>query len=88
MLDDLTLSKVLSHEKVKGQDYLKRGNFRHRYQTFVPFAKIDIKASKENPARLTTAVDDMRVTKYGIQMIDDMPSPAIVLLNLPGGVIG
>ena len=70
-------------KELKVENYLKRGNFRHEYRTFVPFAEIDIKASKENPARLTTAVDDVRVTKYGIEMIDDVPFPAIVLLNLP-----
>jgi hypothetical protein len=70
-------------KELKVENYLKRGQFRHEYRQFVPFSEIDMKASRENPARLTTAVDEVRVTKYGVEMIDKVQFPAIVLLDLP-----
>jgi hypothetical protein len=70
---------------LKVENYLKRGQFKYTYQQFVSFADIDIKASKENPARMTRAIDDLRVTKYACEMIDGVEFPAIVLLNLSGG---
>lgn len=69
----------------KVENYLKRGQYKHTHNVFVPFSDMDLKASKENPARLTTAIDEIRVTKYGIQLIDKVEFPAIVLLNLPPG---
>lgn len=69
----------------KVENYLKRGGYKYTLHKFVSFNDIDLKASKENPARLTRAIDDGVVTKYGIEMIDGVEFPAIVLLNLPPG---
>lgn len=66
----------------KVENYLKRGQYKHSFQV-VPLADIDMVASKENPARLTTAIDMNRVNKYGCEMLDGVDFPAIVLLNLP-----
>jgi hypothetical protein len=70
---------------IKVENYLKRGQYKYVHQQFVPFSAIDMKASKENPARLTRALDDLRVNKYGIEMLDGIEFPPIVLLNLPPG---
>jgi hypothetical protein len=66
----------------KVENYLKRGQYKFDHKT-IPLADIDMTASKENPARLTTAVDADRVTKYGCEMIDGVEFPAIVVLNQP-----
>lgn len=67
----------------KVENELKRGQYKYDYKAAVPLAEIDMVASKENPARLTRTVDELRVNKYGCQMIDGHEFPAIVLLNLP-----
>jgi hypothetical protein len=69
-------------KELKVENHLKRGQYRYDFKK-VPIADIDMVASKENPARLTTAVDLERVNKYGIEMLDGVDFPAIVLLNLP-----
>jgi hypothetical protein len=72
-------------KELKTDNFLKRGLYKYEYRQFVPFTEIDIKASKENPARLTRAIDDDKVTKYGVEMLDGVEFGAIVLLNLPPG---
>lgn len=72
-------------EEPKVENLLKRGHYKHDFKKTVPIAEIDMVASKENPARLTRTIDDLRVQKYGCEMIDGVEFPAIVLLNLPQG---
>jgi len=68
----------------KTENFLTAGQYKWRYVAKVGFAEIDVKTSKENPARLLRRVDEDRAISYGLAMEDGTEFPAIVLLTIEG----
>lgn len=68
----------------KTENYLTSSQYSWE-RVMVPFAEIDMKASKENPARLTRHINEEVVFEYALAMEAGVPFPAIVLLRLDPG---
>lgn len=59
----------------------KRGNYKFEYKTKIPFADIDLAASKVNPARLNRKIDEGTVLQYACAMDEGAVFPGIVCLR-------
>jgi len=69
---------------IKTENFLTAGQYKWRYYPKIDFSEIDIKTSKDNPARLLRRVDEDRAISYGLAMEDGTEFPAIVLLTIDG----
>lgn len=70
----------------KTEQFLTHGAWQWVYHQRVAFSDIDLKASRENPSRLLSRVDEDRVESYALAMQDKVEFPAIVLLALDPAV--
>jgi len=70
----------------KTEQFLTHGAWKWEYQAHVLFSDIDRKASRENPSRLLSRVDEERVQSYGLAMEGGVEFPAIVVLALDPAV--
>ena len=71
-------------QEQKTEQFLKHGGWEWAYNALVPVTDIDIKASRENPARWKRRIDVDRVEQYMIRMGNGIEFPAIVLIRLAG----
>jgi hypothetical protein len=65
----------------KTENFLTRGNWSWKYHDIVEFSKIDLKHSRENPARLNRKIDEDRTVHYAMEMQNGVEFPAVVLLH-------
>ncbi len=63
------------------ENFLARGAWKWAYHAKVSFSDIDIKSSRENPARHDRLIDDDRVIHYAMEMESGVEFPAIVLIG-------
>lgn len=70
----------------KTEQFLTHGAWKWEYRKSILFADIDRKASRENPSRLLSRVDEDRVQTYGLAMEEGVEFPAIVVLAMDTAV--
>ena len=66
----------------KTEQFLTHGGWSYIYDAAVLISEIDLKLSRENPARWSKRLDEDRVEQYMIRMGNGIEFPAIVLMRL------
>jgi hypothetical protein len=71
----------------KTEQQLERGKFVYRYEPGFLISRIDMAASRANPARLYRRIDEERCMEMAFAMEEGVDFPAVVLLEEPKAII-
>jgi hypothetical protein len=66
------------------ENFLTRYGYVYQLEAAMPLADIDWKEADDNPCRMGKKLDHDRVTEYGVNMLDGVEYPPLVVLEVPG----